>query len=432
MALVVAAMVGVVAPMSPPSPPHHRRSAAPATVVLLAALTGGCGGDPQVAALPPPQVVVSQPVERGVTEYFETTGRTAAVEEVEIRARVSGYLDKVNFEDGAQVKAGDVLLEIDPRPYEAALHHAEGDLARWQAELRKADADVARNKRLRPTGAASEKELETSIAAKETAEAEIVSAQSRLETARLDLEFARVVAPIDGQTSRTSVTKGNLVQLGGPAGTSGSTALTTLVRMDPIYVYFDVDERTVLRARERRRTDGGVPSDIRALDIPVEIGLADEQGFGRRGTLDFVDNRVDSSTGTMLARAVFENGDRHLTPGMFVRVRLPLSEKSRALLVTSRAIGTDQGNKYLLVVNDQNVVEYRPVTLGIESDGLRTVDRGVTAGDWIITNGIQRVRPGLTVEPQRQPMVPAEGQGAGTPPDAPPDAGKPADPHAPS
>jgi len=424
--MVVAEMVGFATPMSFHRPRRVWHLTARAAASALVVFAGGCGGEPQVASLPPPQVVVSQPIERAVTEYFETTGRTAAVEEVELRARVAGYLVNVNFVDGSPVKAGDVLFEIDPRPYEAAVHHAEGDLARWQAELRKADADVARNKRLRPTGAASEKELETSIAGKETAEAEIVSAQARLETARLDLEFTRIVAPIDGQTSRTSVTKGNLIQLGGASGASGSNALTTLVRMDPIYVYFDIDERTVLRARERRIKEGVVPGDIRTLNIPVEIGLTDEQGFGLRGALDFVDNRVDPSTGTMLARAVFANGDRFLTPGMFVRVRVPLSEKAGALLVTSRAIGTDQGNKYLLVVNDQNVVEYRPVTLGVESEGLRTVEHGVAAGEWVITNGIQRVRPGVKVEPQRQPMAPADGQGAPAPPGAPPAAGKPA------
>jgi len=432
MALVVAAMVASIAPMSLSCPGRSRSLAARAAVFLLAALAGGCGGEPQVASLPPPQVVVSQPVERAVTEYFETTGRTAAVEQVEIRARVAGYLVSVNFEDGAEVRAGDVLFEIDPRPYEAAVHHAEGDLARWEAELRKADADVARNKRLRPTGAASEKDLETAIAAKETADAEIVSARARLQTAKLDLEFARVVAPIDGRTSRTSITKGNLIQLGGASGASGSTELTTLVRMDPIYVYFDVDERTVLRARERRKDEGAVPGDVRTLNIPVEIGLTDEQGFDRRGVLDFVDNRVDPSTGTMLARAVFANGDRYLTPGMFVRVRLPLAEKAGALLVTSRAIATDQGNKYVLVVNEQNVVEYRPVTLGIESDGLRAVARGIAAGEWVITNGIQRVRPGVQVDPQRQPMVPAEGQGTPPPSGEPPATREPAAAQAPS
>jgi RND family efflux transporter MFP subunit len=429
MAAVVAEMVACLAPMNPSRPGWLAGLTA---LPLLAALASGCAGEPQVASLPPPQVVVSQPVERTVTEYFETTGRTAAIEEVEIRARVAGYLVNVNFVDGSAVKAGDVLFEIDPRPYEAAVHHAEGDLARWQAELRKADAEVARNRRLRPTGAASEKELETSIAAKETAEAEIVSARARLETARLDLEFTRIVAPIDGQTSRTSVTKGNLIQLGGASGASGSTALTTLVRMDPIYVYFDVDERTILRARQRLMADGGaLPCDVRALNMPVEIGLADEQGFNRSGSFDFVDNRVDPSTGTMLGRAVFANADRYLTPGMFVRVRVPLAEKGGALLVTGRAIGTDQGNKYLLVVNDKNVVEYRPVTLGIESDGLRAVERGVAAGEWVITNGIQRVRPGVQVEPQRQPMVAAEGQGA-PPPGAPAATGEPAAAHGPS
>lgn len=395
------------------------RFAALAAAALLAT-TSGCGEKPQVAALPPPEVVVSQPIARAVTEYYTTTGRTSAVDQVEIRARVPGYLVKVNFVDGAEVKAGSVLFEIDPRPYEAAVLRAEGDLAKWQAQLRKAAADVERNKRLLPKGAASEKDVESSVAAKESADAEIVAAKARLEDAKLDLEFSRVIAPVDGQLSRTTVTKGNLIQ----GGVSGSTLLTTLVSVNPVYVYLDADERALLVARARSiRSGDSRPTDIRAAKIPLEIGLADEDGFSRRGVIDFIDNQVDPATGTIRMRGVFDNADRKLSPGMFVRVRLPIDEVANAILVNGRAIGTDQGNKYLLVVNEKNVVEYRPVELGIESEGLRVVSSGIKAGDWVITNGIQRVRPGVTVNPQRAAMAGTE-ESPGTPAPAPPGVAK--------
>ncbi|HVO22441.1 MAG TPA: efflux RND transporter periplasmic adaptor subunit [Candidatus Margulisiibacteriota bacterium] len=382
--------------------------------LALAALAVACGGKPELASLPPPEVAVSQPVEQTAIEYFTTTGRTAAIEEVDIRARVGGYLVKVNFQDGRDVKAGDVLFEIDPRPYEAEVMRAEGDVAKWQAQLRKAQADVARNTRLLPKGAASERELETSIAAKESAEAEIKATQARLADAKLNLEFATIVAPIDGRVSRTTVTKGNLIQ---PAGQMTSAPLTTLVKMDPIYAYFDVDERTLLRVRERGTVANG--GDIRALNVPVEIGLVGETGFPRRGVIDFVDNRVDPSTGTMQARGLFDNKDGVLTPGMFVRVRVPLGQRDKALFIPERAIGTDQGNKYLLALNDKNVVEYRLVTLGVERDGLREILTGLQPGVSVIVDGIQRVRPGITVNPR--PVGAAEPPGT---PAAPPAAAK--------
>lgn len=370
-----------------------------AAAIAVATMATACGESQPVASLPPPEVAVSQPVEQTAVEYFTTTGRTAAVEEVDVRARVGGYLVKVNFEDGRDVKAGDVLFEIDPRPYEAEVMRAEGDVAKWQAQLRKAEADVARNTRLLPKGAASERDLEQSIAAKESSQAEIMAAKARLADAKLNLEFATIVAPISGRASRTTVTKGNLIQPGGP---SSSAPLTTLVQLNPIYVYFDVDERTLLRVRMRAREQGtgSQEGNIRALNVPVEIGLVGEQGFPHQGVIDFVDNRVDPSTGTVQVRGAFDNRDGVLTPGMFVRVRVPLDQREKALFVPERAIGSDQGNKYLLVVNTQNVVEYRPVTLGAERDGQREVLTGLQPGASVIVDGIQRARPGITVNPR--------------------------------
>lgn len=364
----------------------------------LAALAASCSKGPQLASVPPPEVAVSQPVEQTAIEYFTTTGRTAAVEEVDVRARVGGYLVKVNFQDGRDVKAGDVLFEIDPRPYEAEVMRAEGDVAKWQAQLRKAEADVARNTRLLPKGAASERDLEQSIAAKESSQAEITSAQARLADAKLNLEFASIVAPIDGRASRTAVTKGNLIQ---PIGQTTSAPLTTLVRLDPIYLYFDVDERTLLRVREGARLHGtgAKEGDVRSLNVPVEFGLVGETGFPHQGVIDFIDNRVDPTTGTVQARGVFDNKNGLLTPGMFVRVRVPIDQREKALFIPERAIGSDQGNKYLLTVNSQNVVEYRPVTLGVERDGLREILTGLQPGASVIIDGIQRARPGITVNP---------------------------------
>ena len=407
MAVVVAAVVAIMKRMNVNTRGRIMMRDAASAIALgvgLCAVLASCKGAPQVVTAPP-EVSVSQPIEREVSEYFETTGRTDAVESVDIRARVSGYLVKVNFVDGSEVKQGDELFVIDPRPYEAEVLRAEGDVARWEAALRKALADVARNQRLLPTGAASERELETSIAARDSAQAEIKAAGARLQQATLDLEFTRVTAPIAGRVSRTNVTVGNLIQ----EASAQTGVLTGLVSVDPIYAYFDIDEHTMLYTQERRRASGKEArlSDLKPFQIPVEVGLANEEGHAHRGILDFVDNRVDPNTGTIKARGVFDNGDRSLTPGLFVRVRMPLSQPRPSLLVTERAIGTDQGNKFVYVVSDKNVVEYRPAKLGPRSeDGLRAITQGINAGEWVIVNGVQRARPGITVTPQRVGMVP--------------------------
>lgn len=374
-----------------------------ATIGLAFLAVAGCGSKPQVVELPPPEVGVTRVIERDVADFFETTGRTAAVESVEVRARVSGYLVKINFTDGEEVEPGKVLFEIDPRPYEAQRLQAEGELARWEASRRKAEADLARQQRLLPTGAASQKELENAIAAKGTADAEIMSARGRHDQAKLNLEFAKVTAPVKGRVSKANVTVGNLVEM--------STLLTTLVSVEPMWMYFDIDERTVLQYRERYRAahpEQPIPN-ARTLAIPVEIGLAHQDGHPTRGTMDFVDNQVNPATGTMLARAVFDNKDRSLTPGLFVRVRLPIGDPTRSLLVTERAVGTDQGTKYVLAVNDQNVVEYRAVKLGPLSDGLRVIREGLKPGDRVITAGIQRARPGITVKPNEASATASNG-----------------------
>jgi len=377
----------------------------------------GCGGGTQLVAPPPPEVSVSQPVEQAVQDRLEFTGRTTAIESVEVRARVTGYVTKVAFSEGALVKAGDLLFEIDPREYQAAVLRAEGQVARLRAQVARTDAEVARNQALRPSGAASARELERSVAERGSVEGELKTAAAQLELARLDLEFTRVVAPIAGRVSRAEITQGNLVVV----GPSGGPLLTSIVSLDPIYVDFDADERALIRLRKATIARDGVstPEAVRDAKVPVFVALGDETDFSHQGTIDFVDNQVNPSTGTIRVRAVLPNPQRLFEPGLFVRVRLPIGESRPGLLVTDRAIGTDQDRKYVLVVNDKNVVEYRPVKLGGLHDGLRAVAEGLAAGDWVVVNGLQRARPGTTVTPQKVSMRPTATPAAAPPPAAP-------------
>jgi RND family efflux transporter MFP subunit len=373
------------------------------SVVRVTAFVGAvlgvvaCGKGAGVVALPPPEVNVAKPVLRQVEERYETTGRTEAVEKVEIRARVSGYLTEVNFQDGALVEKGQLLFVIDPRPYEAAVLAAEGDVGRWEASLKRAESDVERNQRLVPKGGASIRELETSVAARDSAIAEIKSANANLESAQLNLEFTRVTAPIAGRVSNTTVTVGNLVQ-----ATTNPPLLTTIVSTAPIYVYFDVDERAVLRRRGERVANG---EDVSAGDVADRkwtflIGLPSETGYPHEGYLDFIDNRVDPSTGTFKTRGVLDNKNGMLVPGVFVRVRVPVGNTAERVLVPERAIGSDQSNKYVLTVDAQNVVQYRLVELGVRTDdGLLAVTKGLAPDDRVIVDGVQRVRAGITVTP---------------------------------
>jgi RND family efflux transporter MFP subunit len=369
--------------------------------IAACAPTAGCRREPPaVASLPPPQVSVAAPLEREVVDFDEYTGRLAAIEEVDVRARVRGYLIKVNFTEGSEVKQGDVLFEIDPRPFQAELDAAKGQVAQWEAKLARAEADVTRNERLLPKGAASQKDLDQAVADRGEARAAIQSARAAVERTALDVEFTKVIAPISGRVSRAYVTKGNLVNAGG----GEATLLTTIVALDPIYVYFDVDERAALQyqqAAQKRAGENERLPTIREAKISVSLGLSTESGFPHAGVVDFADNRVDPQTGTIRVRGVFANANRIFTPGLFARVRVPVGDKYQAVLVPDRAIGTDQGQKYLLAVNDKNVVEYRAVKLGRLHDGLRVIQEGIKPGELVIVNGIQRARPGLTVAPER-------------------------------
>jgi len=373
---------------------------------LAAAWLPACSRTPPAPAEPPkpPEVTVSEVVARSVTDYEEFTGRMAAKESVEVRARVRGYLNKVNFVDGQMVKAGMVLFEIDPRTFEAELRNAEGQKAQWIAKKDKAKADVSRYEELVPTGAASAQDLDKASAELGEAIAAVSSADATIEQAKLNLEFAKITAPIDGQISNARVTKGNLIQ----SGPGDDEVLTTIVALDPIYVYFDVDERTILRFRERYHagaTEGQALPTVDQMEIPLELGLTNEDGFPNKGVIDFSNNQVDPSTGTVQVRGRFDNSKRIFKPGYFARVRVPVSDSYDALLVSDTALGTDQGQKFVLVVNDQGVVEKRFIKPGpLQDDGLRVVSEGLKPAEWIVVNGLQRARPGKPVTPERADM----------------------------
>jgi RND family efflux transporter MFP subunit len=356
----------------------------------------GCGRSPPPPAdSAPPVVTVSLPVEREVTDYADFTGRTAAVDSVEVRARVWGYLHKVKFKEGDLVKKGQVLFEIDPRTYETNLEQAEGNLKSMEARLERLKADLARAERLVRNRAIGREEYDKVAGDRAEAAASLQGLRAAVERAKLDLSFTKVTAPISGRASRYNVTVGNLVQSGEQAG---GTLLTTIVSVDPMYVYFDVDEHTVLRVRQMIRE--GKARSARDVKIPAFLGLANEDGHPHRGTLDFVDNRVDPKTGTLRVRGVFPNKDEALAPGYFARVRVPIGNPHKALLVTDRAIDTDQGQKIVYLVNEKNEVVTRPVRVGARHHGLRVIDEGLKPGERVIVVGLQQVRPGLVVEPK--------------------------------
>ncbi|MCI0462321.1 MAG: efflux RND transporter periplasmic adaptor subunit [Gemmataceae bacterium] len=388
----------------------HRNPWPTGLFLVLTGMFSGCGpATPPVAQTPPPPVTVSQPLAREVTDYEDFTGRTEAVESVEVRARVWGYLAKINFKDGTEVKKDDVLFEIDPRPYQADLDQAAARVHVAEAQVKFAEAEYKRNIKLRSSGAVSAEDVEKSLAQRDSAKASLASGQADVAQKKLDLDFTKVIAPISGRASRTQITEGNLIQ----AGATGSTLLTTLVSMDPMYAYFDVDERTVLRIQKLIR-EGKLPStQVKDAKVPVLLGLANEEGHPHQGIIDFVDNKVDPSTGTIRVRGVFDNKERILTAGLFVRIRLPIGNPHQALLVTERALGTDQGQKFLYTINDKNEVVFRPVNLGALHDGLRVIAEGLKQGERVIVNGLQRVRPGATVDPKvvDMPTQPVSRQG---------------------
>lgn len=363
--------------------------------VALAVMLGGCDNKPsQQASLPPPPVTVAQPLKRTVTDWDEFTGRFEAVEEVQVRARVGGYVTGIKFKDGDMVHVGDPLYEIDSRPFEAVAAQADGQLADAHAKVELAQRELDRALALVRTSAVSEQVVDQRRQALDAAHAAETIAEGVLKAARLNVEFTHVLAPITGRVSRHLVSVGNLVQ---GSDNGGSTLLTTIVSMDPIYIYFDTDEATYLK-NNRLWFEGKRPSS-RDTPNPVQVTLTGETKPSHDGHMDFLDNRLDVSTGTLRSRAVIPNRDLSILPGQFGRVRLIGSAPYEALLLPDTAIATDQSRKIVFVVKDDDTVEARTVEPGPLDDGLRVIRTGLKAEDRVIIDGIQRARIGAKVSP---------------------------------
>jgi multidrug efflux system membrane fusion protein len=365
-------------------------------------LIGGCGSNAAEQQGPPPapDVSVAQVLSRDVNPWDEFTGRVEATETVEIRPRVSGYIEQLRYTEGSEVRKGDVLFVIDQRPYRAEQARAEADLARARAQSEQARSEAARAQRLLEARAVSQEEHDQRIAAAARTRADVQAAEAALQTARLNLEFTVVRSPISGRAGQAQVTQGNLVA-------PGTTLLTTVVSLDPVYVYFEGDERVYLRSADlARRGTRDAPAST------VFVGLSNEEGFPHEGALDFVDNQVNAATGTIRARAVVPNADRRFTPGLFARVKLMDSSAVSAILVDEKAILTDQDRKYVYVLGPENKALRRDVKLGRLEQGLRVITEGLAAGDQVIVHGVQKVFfPGMPVQPQTI--------GMGDPPSAP-------------
>jgi multidrug efflux system membrane fusion protein len=379
---------------------------------LLAVLPAGCNRGPAPAQGPKAvEVVVTTPITGQVTDYQDFTGRLDAVKTVEVRARVSGYLNTVPFKEGDEVHEGDLLFQIDPRPYKAQLDAAQAQLKAAEAQIAVGESNLKLAQityaRARASGAgATALEIDQDLAQQQTSEAQLRlaranlgTARANLDTARLNYEWTRVTAPVSGRISRRFVDPGNLV-------TTDTTLLTTIVTENPLYAYFDVDERTYLDLAEK--AGGEQSSWLAGLQLPVLIRLANEDQFGHAGTIDFIDNRVNAGTGTIRMRGVFQNPTKVLKSGLFVRIRLPLGAPYQALLIPDEALQSDQGRKYVYVVNGKNEAEYRSVKLGQALHGLRVIKEGLAGGERVIIGGMQRVRPKAQVQPtvQAPPKAP--------------------------
>jgi RND family efflux transporter MFP subunit len=370
--------------------------------ILLLALAGCNSADQPLAQLPTPKVTVSHPIVREVRDYDNYEGHIAAKDPVDVRARVRGELTKVRFTDGQLVTKDQPLFEIDPRPYKATLDAAKAQRASAEANLELARTQYDRVARLNRTGAANREELDEWRAKQLVAMADRQKADAEIARTQLDLDFCTITAPVAGRISRPLLSAGNLVNAGGV-----ENVLTTIVSVQTVYVYFNVDERSLVRYRRQYAQGGNPPSEdkIAQEKIPVYVAIEGDQKASQEGHIDFVENRVNSSTGTIQVRGILPNPDRLLDNGMRARVSVPVSDPYKALLITERAIGTDQGTRYVYVVDDKNVVRRKDVEPGrVVDDLVQVKSRDLKPTDWIIVNGIQRVRDGSTVEPQKELM----------------------------
>src|SRR5712664_3095871 len=377
-------------------------------LATLAGLDAGCSSSAQPKAPAPAEVSVAEVICKQLGDSDEFTGRLEAVNAVEVRPRVSGYLQSVQFKEGAIVRQSDLLFQIDPRPFQAEVDRLKGDLSQAKAQLSRAQSDFERAERLHNNDGMSAEEYDRRAAVRNEAEARIAATEAALRGAELNLEFTRVTAPITGRVGRAEITEGNLVE----GGAGQIRPLTTLVSLDPIYVYFDVDEQTYLKYAHLTQTHRTNSHGLRESAL---LGLADEDAFPHVGQVSFVDNQVSSSTGTIRLRATFANKNLALTPGLFARIRLQGGGMQSGCLARDEAVVTDLNQKYVFVLGKGNMLEYRPVKLGPMTDGLRVVRDGLHAGDVIVVNGLQRVRPGASVSPKMVSMAIQRNQSSDTP-----------------
>jgi membrane fusion protein, multidrug efflux system len=369
------------------------RLACLAVLSLTLGAIAGCKEKNAYVPPPPPQVAVAKPLSQAVTPYLELTGNAAAYNTVDLEARVQGYLQEIDYQDGAQVKKADTLFVIEPAPYQAQLQQSQATLAATQADLVQAEAEFYRQSTLGKSDFASQSVVDQARAKLDSDKAKIQNDQAGVAIAAINYGYTRVTAPFDG------VVTAHLVSVGGLVGVTGPTKLATIVQLDPIYVNFTVSEQQVLRVKEAMAERGLSPRDVK--NVPVGIGLMTEDGYPHTGTLDYVAPTLDTSTGTLAARGILDNAKRALLPGMFVRIRLPLAvEKANALLVPDEALGSDQSGTYLLVVDKDNVVHQKTVQTGQLEGKLRVISSGIAADDMVVINGNQKAIPGQKVAPQ--------------------------------
>jgi RND family efflux transporter MFP subunit len=364
-----------------------------AAIVGSWAVLGHHNGHAQTAPAGPPQVTVARVMERPVSDGADFTGQLQAVNTVRVRPRVGGYVESVRFTEGTLVHKGDVLFKIDPRPFQAEVDRLAAQRTQARAQLRLAEANAQRAKRLLDKHAISQEEADRQITAAQSAKAALAAADAALSAARLNLDFTDVRAPIDGRVSNARVTPGNLV--------TSNDVLTSVVSVNPVYAYFDVDEHTWLKLdhlRAAARSDGRTPR------VKVAMGLSDEQGYPHEGRLDFVDNQLHTDSGTMRLRAVFDNAKGLFTPGLYAHVRVQMGQPKQRVLIDDRAVGTDLANQFVYVVDAQHKVQYRKVSTGPLFHGLRVVESGLKPGDEVVVNGLQRVRPGVEVNAEQVAM----------------------------
>ncbi len=375
-------------------------------VLFIVWIFAACDQRNEYVEPPPPKVTTAKPLQQEIIDYLEFTGTTHAFEEAEVRARVAGFLQSMEFTPGTSVEKGDLLFVIDPREYDAELNAANAELSSAEAQFKRAKIEFARAEKLFKQKAGAETDVVKWRGQRDVAGADVLRAKAKVEKASLNLSYTQVTSPLAGRVSRNFVDLGNLV------GESEPTLLTTVTRYDPVYAYFNVNERDLLKvmAMNRKKNqekdlDSANDPEIEA-DIQVLLAIANEEGYPHQGKLDFAESRVDEATGTLQLRGVFPNPGPApvLLPGLFVRLRMPVEKRENALLVTERAIGSDQNGRYLLTVNSENMVEKKSIRMGRLEDGLRVIEEGLQPDDRVVVNGIQRARPGAKVDPEQTDM----------------------------